>query len=123
MAGLSAAVPLWIHQLAQLPEKARDRQRQRWADAAVEAVAFRGDTLQFGGKRGEAADVFNHLARGIAAAAFAPGGITFAGEHWCTDHAACRAAEAATPATVPPAPSRRRPTVDVHLPVVADADR
>jgi hypothetical protein len=34
-----------------------------------------------------AGEVFNQLARGLAAAAYQPGGITYAGMHWCT--AAC----------------------------------
>lgn len=43
---------------------------------------------------GGTADTFNHLARGLAAAAYVPGGVTFARRHWCTDHAACEAAAA-----------------------------
>lgn len=35
------------------------------------------------------------LARGLAAAAFQPGGISVFGRHWCVDHAECVAAEAA----------------------------
>lgn len=43
---------------------------------------------------GGSADTFNHLARGLAALAYQPGGVTFAGRHWCTDHAACESAAA-----------------------------
>lgn len=52
---------------------------------SASVVASKGDTLQFkGGKRGEAAEVFNALARGLAAAALtAEGGIDFLGLHWC----------------------------------------
>lgn len=42
-----------------------------------------------------AGEVFNFLARGLAVGAFAPGGITYRGMHWCTDHQACLDAEAA----------------------------
>lgn len=88
--GLEAAVPLWMLQLAQEPDETnRWAIRRRWARDAVEPIASRGDALQYGGKRGEAAEVFNHLARALAALAFAPGGVTFAGLHWCADHAAC----------------------------------
>jgi hypothetical protein len=38
------------------------------------------------------AEVFAFLATGVACAAFQPGGITFAGMHFCTDHDACKAA-------------------------------
>lgn len=41
-----------------------------------------------------AGEVFNHLARGLAVLAFQPGGVTFAGMHWCADHAECEAAQA-----------------------------
>lgn len=129
--GLQAAVPLWILQLAAHDQAARDRIRTRWAREAAEAVAHRGDVLQYGGgKRGEAARVFNCLARGLAAAAYNPGGITFAGIHWCVDHAECRAAErdaTANPLTdtgpepAPPAnPTYRgRAITTINLPEVA----
>ena len=41
---------------------------------------------------GGTADTFNHLARGLAALAYQPGGVDFAGRHWCADHRACQAA-------------------------------
>jgi|SRR6266567_384926 len=101
---LGVAVPLWIAELQTLPASTRDSVRMQWARDAVEPITSRGDALQFGSKkRGEAADVFNHLARGLAAAAFQPGGITFAGMHfeaepvvcteltarWCPIHGTC----------------------------------
>ena len=61
---------------------------------AVDEIACKGDVLMYGGKRGEAAQAFGHLARAVAVGALLPGGITFAGRHWCTDHAACRTAGA-----------------------------
>lgn len=36
-----------------------------------------------------AGEVFNYLARGLACLAHAPGGVTFAGLHFCTDHDVC----------------------------------
>ena len=112
---LEAAVPLHIIELQDRTPEQRVAIAQRSADE----VACHGDTLQFGGgKRGDVAAVFNHLARGLAAGAFAPGGITFAGHHWCTDHAVCLDADAGT-ATPPPIPAPakpRRPIVDVELP-------
>lgn len=85
-ATLSIAVPLRIHELQQLDGETRTRQARVWADAAGDAVAHQGDILQYGGTRGEAAGVFNHLARGLAALACAPGGVVFAGMHWCIEH-------------------------------------
>lgn len=38
-------------------------------------------------------EVFNFLAKGLACAAFQPGGITFAGLHWCACHRECEEAE------------------------------
>lgn len=80
---LRVAVPMWIDHLRHLPGPGQlEAVRLAWAKNAADQVAHRGDVLQYGGKRGEAAEVFNHLAKGLAAAAFQPGGVTFAGEHW-----------------------------------------
>lgn len=127
---LGAAVPLWIHKLAQLDEHTRDQRRMQWASESATIVGSQGDALQYGGKRGQAAAAFNGLARGLAALAYAPGGVTFAGEHWCVDHAACLAAELAAaaaplqpdqpgPNPEPAVPAYQgRPIVDVELPGV-----
>lgn len=45
-------------------------------------LAERGDVLQFGGKRGDAADLFNRLADALAVMAFLPGGCKVFGEHF-----------------------------------------
>ena len=119
LTALEAAVPLHIIEL-------RDRtpeQRVAIGQKSAGEVAHRGDVLEFGGhKRGVVADVFNHLARGLACGAYQPGGITFAGRHWCTDHAVCEGTEPARPAA-PEDPdvdfgdeTPRRPIVDLELP-------
>lgn len=121
---LLLAVPMWIYKLRSLSASSREARIVEWAPAAAGPINSCGDILQFGGgKPGEVTDVFNHLARGLAALAFQPGGVDVANAHWCVDHDACRdaAAHAAanplpdtpTPATPPP-----RPIVDVHLPEV-----
>lgn len=80
---LALAVPLWIWDLRGLT----DDQRAARARRCSAMVAERGDVLMFGSKsRGKAAEVFNALAEGIACAAYLPGGIDFAGRHWCADH-------------------------------------
>lgn len=83
---LAAAVPIRIAELMRLPSQLRNDTGSAWAAAGVDAVACHGDTLQFGGRKGEAANVFNALARGLAALALAPGGVHFAGQHWCVQH-------------------------------------
>jgi len=92
VASLKFLVPLWIHEIRNLT----DEQRVARANRYGRIVAERGDVLQFGGgKKGQATEVFNALAEGLACAAYQPGGITVAGLHWCTDHRACLDAEAA----------------------------
>lgn len=88
---LDAAVPLHILEMRDLTP----HQRAAIARSAVDAIAHKGDALQYGGKRGEAANAFNALARGLAAAAYQPGGIDFAGRHHCVNHAECEQAELA----------------------------
>ncbi|MFD9561534.1 hypothetical protein [Streptomyces sp. NPDC059994] len=58
----------------------------RIAETAASVIGSQGDVLQFGSpQRGEAAQAFNALARGLAAAALtAQGGATFMHLHWCT---------------------------------------
>ncbi|MGW1815545.1 hypothetical protein ACWCQM_18535 [Streptomyces sp. NPDC002125] len=79
---LRLAVPLHIAEL-------RDRPTDVLVAIASESasvVGSKGDVLQFHSpKRGAAAEAFNALARGLAAAAIVThGGVTFAGSHWCT---------------------------------------
>lgn len=87
---LDAAVPLHIAEL----RTASQDDRARIARDSADTVASQGDVLQYGGTG--CAQAFNALARGLAAAAYQPGGITYAGRHWCTDHAACQRAEQET---------------------------
>jgi hypothetical protein len=90
--GLSAAVPLWIEELRPLEPE----QRLARASGLADIIAEHGDIILYrGGKRGESARAFNALAEGLAIGAFQPGGVTAFGQHWCTDHAACEAAEKA----------------------------
>lgn len=83
---LQLAVPLNLDELMRMPEGIRTDNAKYWAKVAVDEVASRGDALQFGGKRGEAAKVFNAMAKGLAALALSPGGVLFDGIHWCVEH-------------------------------------
>lgn len=76
---LEAAVPLHIMKIRDWPYE----RRVRYAEGASDAIAGQGDVLMYGGRRGEAAAVFNHTARGLAVLACQPGGVRFAGVHWC----------------------------------------
>lgn len=112
---LEVAVPMWILNLqGHSPE-----QRIAIARRCADEVGSHGDTLMFGGKKGEAARIFNTLAEGLAVAAYQPGGVTFAGRHWCTDHRACERAaaglpdEPAEPASAAPNDSRATETVRI----------
>jgi hypothetical protein len=82
---LEAAVPLHIAIMRDWPARHRINEAQ-WAAGVI---AEKGDVLMFGGKRGEAANAFNALAKGLAAAAYQPGGVTCAGRHWCVNHEVC----------------------------------
>ena len=82
---LQAAVPLLLDELARVPNRAEVI--HTWADRAADEVGSRGDILQWrSSKRGETAEVFNHLARGMAALATAPGGVRFLGLIFCSRH-------------------------------------
>jgi hypothetical protein len=86
---LQTAVPLEIMQLAD----ATYEQRRTLAQGASRVVGSQGDDLMFGGKHG--ADAFAALVRGLAVLAYQPGGVTFTGLHFCTDHQECEQAAAA----------------------------
>lgn len=74
---LSAAIPLKIMDinLRGGPTK-QDFDRAR---SFADVLATQGDVLMFGGKKGEAAKLFNELAFACAICAFVPGGITIFG--------------------------------------------
>jgi hypothetical protein len=84
---LELAVPIWLERLRQKDPEIREMLIQYWADKSADAVAYQGDVLQFGGKKGAAASVFNALARGLAVLATCPGGVVFLGVLWCDRHA------------------------------------
>ncbi len=75
-ATLEVAVPMWITKVRSLSWE----EKQARAKICAQVVAEKGDIIQFKAKG--TADAFNHLAEGLALAAFAPGGIKFLGCHW-----------------------------------------
>jgi hypothetical protein len=88
---LRVAVPLRIDEANRKSPALRTHMLHAWRVNAVDAVAYRGDQLLFASKphkgEGGTADTFNHLARGLAALAFQPGGVRFGGLIWCARHA------------------------------------
>ena len=78
---LEAMLPVAV--LTALDDVARlaDDERVRLAAEFADAIASHGDDLMFGGKH--CAPTFAALARGLAVLAHQPGGVSFAGLHWC----------------------------------------
>lgn len=88
---LTVAVPLEIDRMREVGEG----YRLATARKAAQYIAEHGDNILFRStdRRHTSAKAFAVLARALAAAAFQPGGVTAFGQHWCTDHAVCEAAE------------------------------
>lgn len=81
--GLSAAVPLWQAEMTRWPW---DR-CEACLDGLSLLIASRGDDLLYGAKRkGETADLFNRLARGVAVMSFHVGGVRLFGQHFLATH-------------------------------------
>jgi len=78
---LSAAVPLWITEFKNLPWP----EVSKIAADASQYIAEHGDALMYKTK-GTTAKAFNHLAKGIAALSFVPGGVTMFGLHFEARH-------------------------------------
>ncbi|GGS85238.1 hypothetical protein GCM10010156_49820 [Planobispora rosea] len=76
---LLGLIPLAIVELS----GASTEQRQTVAAAAADAIASRADQMLFPAPKAKPSGVLAHLARGLAAAAYQPGGITALGLHVC----------------------------------------
>lgn len=83
---LSAFVPLAIAEMRGWT----DEQRWQASRGLADTIGAKGDVLQYGGKG--CAEVWGALTRGLAIGAYQPGGITFAGQHWCAAGCDCPAA-------------------------------
>jgi hypothetical protein len=80
---LSAAVPLHIIELK--AKGGPDAEDLKQAQEFSKDLGERGDVLLFGSKKkGEAAGLFNGLAKSLAVLSFCPGGVTLFGNHWET---------------------------------------
>lgn len=80
-AALRVAVPMWVERFHD--EKKTVLELLDVAHQAGSVVAEKGDILEFGSKRqGAAAEAFNALARGMAAALLVSGPFDALGAHW-----------------------------------------
>lgn len=87
---LSVAVPLEIALIGQMGQE----QREWLADQVRPQLQSGADDMLYGGRG--CAEAFAAYAKALALESFQPGGVTFAGLHWCQDHDAClRAIQAA----------------------------
>ena len=75
---LSAAVPLRM--MAMAAKGGPDAEDMKKAQKAGALLGEKGDKLLFGGKDGEAAELFNLLAHSICVLSFCPGGVTTFGQ-------------------------------------------
>ncbi len=78
---LEAAIPLHIHEWKEIKPVPSDYEDIR--KRLPKLLGEKGDVLLYGGgKKGEAAYIFNEVARAIALLSFLPGGITIFGSHY-----------------------------------------
>jgi len=133
LAYLDAIMPFAILDMSTLTDAQRiTAAREAWGpvidcDGKGKAQLTGGAALMFGGPTYH--DERKRLVTALAAMAHHPGGITWMGRHWCTDHGLCldaarEAAEHPLSHVDEPAPTtepmyRGRPIVDLHLPEVA----
>ena len=86
LSALDAAVPLNMWTLSLMSPWRRAETRTAWMAGATDLVASHGDALMYRTARHKdephAAQVFNALAKALAAAGHRPGGITVWGRHW-----------------------------------------
>lgn len=81
---LDALVPMSILGMAGMTHT------DRMAMADVDAVTGHADVLIAGGRSEPGVDPMAALVRGIAVCAYAPGGVTIFGRHWCASaHEGC----------------------------------
>jgi hypothetical protein len=85
-ASLGAAVHIEMLKLQDLTPE----QRAAEVRSAGVQIGQHGDTLQYGGRG--TVSVFATTARALAVLAYQPGGVTFAGMHFCARHELCEQA-------------------------------
>lgn len=90
---LAVAVPLEMQRMRHVDDELRAQIIAANTGLAVATLLGEyGDQLQYGGPR--CAETFAGVARGLACLAWAPGGVTFDGMHFCARHELCEKADA-----------------------------
>lgn len=90
---LSLAVPLEMARMRDVDDELRAQIiAANTGLAAATLLGEFGDQLQYGGPR--CSEAFAAVARGLACLAWAPGGVTFDGVHFCARHDLCENADA-----------------------------
>jgi hypothetical protein len=83
---LEVAVMMQIQKLYKQPEDSIWDAIELYAETWADTIATHADALQFGGKPGQAAPLFNQLVQAVAHLAFAPGGVEIFGEKYIALH-------------------------------------
>lgn len=83
---MQVAVTFQIQKLYKQPLDSIWETFELHAQAWANTIAYSGDALQFGGKKGEAAPLFVQLVQAVAHLAFAPGGVEIFGEKYIALH-------------------------------------
>jgi hypothetical protein len=82
---IDPTVTVYINQLREMDPPIRDTVLHSWReDAAGLTEVHDHPELHTGKTKAQTARIYDQLARGLAADAHRPGGVTFAGRHWCT---------------------------------------
>jgi hypothetical protein len=106
---LALAVPLELALLRDIDDELRAQTIATHTGRAVATLLGEyGDQLQYGGPR--CSEAFAGVARGLACLAWAPGGVTFAGMHFCARHELCEKADAEVNYDTPRKPPERAST-------------
>lgn len=100
---LALAVPLEMAGLRDIDDELRAQMIAAHTGLAVATLlGEHGDQLQYGGPR--CSEAFAGAARGLACLAWAPGGVTFDGMHFCARHELCEKAAAEVSAALADGP-------------------
>ncbi|WP_326642998.1 hypothetical protein OG884_18450 [Streptosporangium sp. NBC_01755] len=90
---LAVVVPLEIDRMRAMNDEQRTQQIAEHASRTVaQLLGEQGDVLLYGGRG--CAETFAVLARGLVCLAWAPGGVTAFGMHFCARHEECEKADA-----------------------------
>jgi len=83
---MEAAIPIWIEKFKKQPLDEIHKRMTEQSKTLPGLLGGKGEIMLFGGgKKGEAANMFNQTAEAIALMSFLPGGVSVFG-HWETIH-------------------------------------